>query len=336
MASPKFAVIVGATGNQGGAVARRFLQAGFRVRGICRNAESDSARALAALGAEIYTADLNEGGAALTAAFAGANVIFSVTQYWEPFFAGRARAAQMGVTCRRFAYDVEVQQGRNIADAAAATAGSLDDNGFLVSTLSHARTCSSGRLTELYHFDAKAEVFPGYVRDKYPELAAKMSCIHTGYFYTSYKILPTSWLGKKDDGSIEMAFTTDPAKRVPHLMPNLDMGNFTFAVYQMPPGKAYMAAGTVCTWPEWIAAWSKVTGVSATYRQASREEMIASTNDQMLGEEIEDMYSYTSDPGYDGGMDLLYAEDLVKAGIECPMTPLEDWLKTVDWSEWLP
>lgn len=109
-----------------------------------------------------------------------------------------------------------------------------------------------------------------------------------------------------------MAFSTDPNKTLPHLIPGLDMGNFTYAVYQMPPGKAYMAAGTVCTWPEWIATWSKVTGVPATYRQVSREEMVAVPGDQMLGEEIEDMYAYSSDPGYDGGMDLLYAEDLVK------------------------
>ncbi|KAL5604704.1 uncharacterized protein BROUX77_004890 [Berkeleyomyces rouxiae] len=334
MSSPKLIVVVGATGNQGGSVARRFLQAGFRVRGICRNTSSEAAVKLAALGAEMVPANLDNL-ETLVPAFAGANVIFSVTQYWEPFFAGRPKAAELGITCRRYAYDVELQQGKNITDAAATTVDTLDANGFLVSTLSHAGKCSNGKWKELYHFDAKADVFPYYVQEKYPELAKKMSCIQTGYFYTSFRILPQSWLHKRPDGVTEMATTTSPTKAVPHLIPGEDMGNFTYAVYQMPPGKNYMASGTVCTWAEWMATWSRVTGLPAEYRQVSAEEMIAAPNDEMLGQELEDMFSYSTEPGYDGAMDLLYAEDLVKAGIDCPMTTLEDWMKRYDWSEWM-
>jgi hypothetical protein len=196
--SKKLIVVVGATGNQGGSVARRFLQDDrFRVRGLTRDTTSAAARALTAQGAEMVQADLDDV-ASLKSAFQGANLIFSVTQYWEPYFRPdcREKAQALGVSIRKYAYDVEVRHGRNIADAAAATAESLDENGFLVSTLSHAGKCSGGRFTDLYHYDAKADVFPEYVQEKFPALAVKMSCIQTGYFYTSYNILPDSYFCK--------------------------------------------------------------------------------------------------------------------------------------------
>lgn len=328
----KLIVVVGATGNQGGSVARRFLAAGYRVRALTRDTHSTSATALSTLGpdVELVSADL-EDVASMEEAFQGANVIFSVTNYWEPFFRPdcRIKAQELGISCRKFAYDVELRQGRNIVDAAAKTVESLDKNGFLVSTLSHAEKCSDGRFKELYHFDSKAEIFPGYVNEKYPELAAKMSCIHTGYFYTSYNILPNSYFGKvsysplmrpssflklyqNSDGTFTMAFTTSPDKPVPHFSPVDDMGNFTYAVSQMPPGKAYMAEGTTATWPQFLETWVKVNGVQASYKQITPEEMIEATGERDTGIEVAYMFSYSSDPGYDGGMDLLTAADLRK------------------------
>ncbi|KFA80046.1 hypothetical protein S40288_01828 [Stachybotrys chartarum IBT 40288] len=330
----KLICVVGATGNQGGSVARRFLAAGFRVRGLTRNTASPTAQALSAAGIEVVAADLADP-ASLAAAFRGANVIFSVTNFWEPFFRPDCREAaqKKGVTCRRYAYEVEYEQGKNIADAAAQTVDTLDDNGFLVSTLSQAEKCSGGKFKDLYHYDAKADIFPAYVDDRYPELAKKMSCIHTGYFYTSFNILPDSYFGKLPDGSFEMAFTTTPNKVQPHLDPVGDLGNFTYAVYQMPPGKAYMAAGTTCAWPEFAETWGRINNVPIKYRQVEPEEMIAATPDRDAGIETSLMFSYSSDPGYDGGMDLLYAEDIRKAGIECPMTTWEEWASKQDWSQ---
>lgn len=195
----KLVVVCGATGNQGGSVARRFLRdSGFRVRGLTRDTGSEKAQELIKLGVEMVQADV-EDPASLEAGFRGANLIFSVTQYWEPFFRPDCvvAAKEQGVSIRKLAYDVEYRCGRNIADAAAAAAlDSLDNNGFLVSTLSHATRCSGGRHTDLYHFDAKADIFPDYVEKRYPELAKKMSCIQTGYFFTSYKILPDSYFTK--------------------------------------------------------------------------------------------------------------------------------------------
>ncbi|KFY37409.1 hypothetical protein V495_07193 [Pseudogymnoascus sp. VKM F-4514 (FW-929)] len=330
----KLICIVGVTGNQGGSVAQRFLQdPNYRVRGITRDPTSAAAQKLSAQGIEVVAANLDDL-QTLIPAFAGASLIFSVTNYWEPFFRldCRAKAQELGIDCRKYAYDVEVQQGKNIADAAMKTMETLDQNGFIASTLSHAGSCSKGKFTELYHFDAKADVFPGYINEKYPSLAKKMSYVQTGYFMSSYKLLPAAYLGKQIDGTFQMSLPTAPNVSVPHLAVNADMGTFVYAVSQMLPGKSYMAAGTECSWSEFIRLWSKETGVPANYKEATLEQFIGFVPDKDFGAEAGDMFSYSSNPGYDGGdKTLLKAEDIIKAGIDCPMTSLEEFMKKEDW-----
>lgn len=63
--------IFGATGNQGGSVARSLLQnPSFRVRGITRNVNSKASQALVTLGAEMVYGDGFDS-ALMEAAFAG-------------------------------------------------------------------------------------------------------------------------------------------------------------------------------------------------------------------------------------------------------------------------
>lgn len=130
-----------------------------------------------------------------------------------------------------------------------------------------------------------------------------------------------------------MQLPTAPSKPQPHLAVNEDLGTFVHAVHQMPPGSSYMAAGTFCSWSDWIETWGRVSGATTSYRQVSPETMVAAAGDRDLGMEVADMFCYSSDPGYDGGMDLLTAEDLRKAGIDCPMTDLETWFGTQDWAD---
>ncbi|EAQ88704.1 hypothetical protein CHGG_05323 [Chaetomium globosum CBS 148.51] len=332
-ATKKLVVVVGATGNQGGSVARRFLQdSRFAVRGLTRDPSSAAAKELAALGVEVVRADLDDVDS-LKTAFAGANIIFSVTNYWEPFFRpdGRAKAQELGITCRRYAYDVEYQQGKNIADAAATVVDSLEENGLLASTLSHAAKCSNGKFKDLYHYDAKADIFPDYVAATHPQLAAKLSCIQTGFFTTSHRILPGAYFKKLDDGTFEMCFPCNADKPIPHLDVNADTGNFVYAVHQMPPGKHYMA-GEYLSWSEFAQVWAKVTGATIRYREISFDEMVKQVPDRDLGIEVGLMFEYSSEPGYDGGMDVLKAEDLRKAGIDCPMLTVEESLARQEWA----
>jgi uncharacterized protein YbjT (DUF2867 family) len=77
--------VVGATGAQGGGLARAILADGggaFTVRALTRNAASDKARELAAQGAEVVEADVRDE-ARLTEAFDGATHAYLVTNFWE-------------------------------------------------------------------------------------------------------------------------------------------------------------------------------------------------------------------------------------------------------------
>lgn len=84
--SRKIIAVVGATGDQGGGLARAILadpEGGFAVRAITRKPDSEPARKLAKLGAEVVTADVGDL-KSMRAAFAGAYGAFCITNFWEP------------------------------------------------------------------------------------------------------------------------------------------------------------------------------------------------------------------------------------------------------------
>ena len=94
MAERKVIVVTGATGAQGGGLARAILaepEAGFTVRALTRDADSEAARALAAAGAEIVSADLDDP-ASLERAFKGAYGAYCVTFFWAHFSPDKEQA----------------------------------------------------------------------------------------------------------------------------------------------------------------------------------------------------------------------------------------------------
>lgn len=85
VADKKLIAVVGATGAQGGGLARAVLAdtgGEFAVRALTRNPDSDAARQLAAQGAEVVEADISDE-ASVTKAFDGAYGAFLVTNFWE-------------------------------------------------------------------------------------------------------------------------------------------------------------------------------------------------------------------------------------------------------------
>jgi len=91
MAQKKIIAVTGATGAQGGGLVRAILadrDGPFAVRAITRKPESDKARALAQLGAEVVAGDADDP-SSLERAFAGAHGAFCVTNFWEHFSADR-------------------------------------------------------------------------------------------------------------------------------------------------------------------------------------------------------------------------------------------------------
>ena len=87
MADKKMIAVMGATGAQGGGLVRAILNdksSPFTVRALTRDVNSDKARALAAQGAEVVAADLDDL-ESLKRAFASAHGAYCVTFFWAHF-----------------------------------------------------------------------------------------------------------------------------------------------------------------------------------------------------------------------------------------------------------
>jgi len=139
--SKKILTIFGATGNQGGSTLSAVLNnpalaSKYTIRAITRDPSKASAQALAARGAELAQADLNDLGS-IKAAIAGSHGVFAVTNYWETMDK-----------------NAELQQGKNIVDA-------CKEQGvrhLVWSSLPHAEKLTGGVLSKIEHFDSKAGV----------------------------------------------------------------------------------------------------------------------------------------------------------------------------------
>ncbi len=85
-------LVTGATGKQGGSVARELLANGHKVRAMTRKPDGEAARELARLGAEIVPGDLDDA-VSLERAVLGAWGVFAVQNTWE---AGVEREEEQG------------------------------------------------------------------------------------------------------------------------------------------------------------------------------------------------------------------------------------------------
>ena len=130
MTDGRSVLVTGGTGNQGGAVARELLNAGFAVRALVRDPAKPAAQELEAAGAELRKGDMDDR-ASLDEAVEGVDAVFSVQNFWE---AGA---------------DGEVRQGKALADAAAAA----DVDHFVYTSVG-----AADRDSGVSHFETKWEI----------------------------------------------------------------------------------------------------------------------------------------------------------------------------------
>lgn len=105
MKEKKSILVTGATGKQGGAVARELLARGYRVRAMTRKPNEENAQALARLGAEIVQGDLDDA-ASLAEALRGVWGTFAVQNTWE---AGVEKEEEQGKRFAQVAKDAGVR-----------------------------------------------------------------------------------------------------------------------------------------------------------------------------------------------------------------------------------
>ncbi|HEY7592189.1 MAG TPA: NmrA/HSCARG family protein [Actinophytocola sp.] len=98
----RLVVVLGATGRQGGAVARHLLAGGWRVRAVTRTPDSPAAQTLAGAGADVVRADMADP-ADLRIALAGAYGVFSVQ---NPMISGLTGEVTQGVNVGTAAAEV--------------------------------------------------------------------------------------------------------------------------------------------------------------------------------------------------------------------------------------
>jgi len=147
MSTKQVITVFGATGAQGGGLARSILadrDGPFAVRAVTRDADSPSARALAAAGAEVVAADLGDA-AAVARALEGAYGAYFVTFFWAHFSPER-----------------ELAEARTMAEAARAAGlrhavwSTLEDTRRWVPLDDPRMPTLMGRY-KVPHFDAKGE-----------------------------------------------------------------------------------------------------------------------------------------------------------------------------------
>jgi len=250
----KIIAVVGATGAQGGGLVRAILadRAGeFAARALTRNPDSEKARALARLGAEVVAANVDEVDS-LARAFEGAHGAFCVTFFWDHFSPER-----------------EVAEARNMA-AAARRAGVKH---VIWSTLEDTRRwvpLGDDRMPTLHerykvpHFDGKGEA-----NAVFAEAGAPTTYLNTSFYWENFIFFGMN-PKKGPDGKLAITMPMGKAK-LPGIAAE-DIGKCALGVFRKGPelvGKTLGIAGDHLTGAQMAAAMSKALGREIAYRDVS-------------------------------------------------------------------
>jgi uncharacterized protein YbjT (DUF2867 family) len=239
-------LVSGATGQQGGAVARHLLANGWRVRALTRDPYSPAAQALAARGAEVVQGDLDDRASLdralrpeTASGLRGAFGVFSVQNYWLP-----------GV-----GFDGEVRQGKALADAAAAAG---------VQRFVYSSVGGAERNTGLGHFESK-----WLVEQHVRELGLPFTIFRPVYFMEN---LRRPWNAPKD-GVLAVAFKPDTALQ---MIAADDIGAFVALAFARPEqfvGTATEIGGDSLTMPQVAEIWTRVTGEPVRFLEVPLEQI---------------------------------------------------------------
>lgn len=240
----------------------------------------------------------------------GATAIFSVTDFWHPFFdpANQAKL-KPGQSINEFAYELELHYGKNIAIAAAAVPG-LER--YVYSYLESSKKWSKGKYTWVYHSESKAAVVD-YIERDLPQLAAKMSLLHLGDFTSNVKSFGFLAPQKQKDGSFILVRPGDSEGPIPMVVASKDTGIFVRALIQASPGKKLLGYGSLISWKDYLALWTRLQGVrNGGIKAVSVKEMAELIgNVETMGREAAESYAYHEEFEFGGkDPDMLHPKDV--------------------------
>ncbi len=253
----KIIAVVGATGAQGGGLARAILDdpsGGFSVRALTRHPESEKALALVARGAEVIAADLDDE-ASLTRALHGAHGAFLVTNFWEHFSPAR-----------------EKMQASNLARAAKAAGvrhviwSTLEDTRKSV-PLDDARMPTLMEHYKVPHFDAKGESDACFT-----ETGVPTTFLLTSFYWDNlihFGMAPKAGA----DGVLELVLPMDDAK-LPGIAAE-DIGRCAYGIFSAGEqfvGRTVGIVGEALSGAQMAAALSQVLGREVRHAAVTPEQ----------------------------------------------------------------
>lgn len=235
--SDKVILVSGATGHQGGAVARSLIEAGWKVRIFSRSLDKPAAQDLIGLGAQAVQGDF-ENVASLQKAMAGCYGAYSVQDFYQ---AGE---------------DGEVRQGKNFARVA-------KDAG--VRHFVYSSVGSADKNTGIPHFMTKWRI-EQYIRD----LEMPCTIVRPVYFMDNF------WTYQKDQilsGTLNFPL---PPQRTLQMIAVSDIGDVVAACFQNPEkfvGQAFDLAGDELTIPQAARYIGETIGREVRYSQQSLDTL---------------------------------------------------------------
>lgn len=253
-------LVIGSTGQQGGAVARELLSRGHEVHALTRTPDSPAALRLAAQGAKIVYGDLDDP-ASIGPGMSEVNAVFSMHT-----FLGTA-----GV-------DGEVRRGKAAADIA-------KDVG--VAHVVYSSVDGAERSSGVPHFESKWAI-EQYAR----ALELPLTVLRPTTFMESFT---TNARPQMTERGLVVRFALPPDKPL-QMVATADLGFIAADAFERPAehiGQAIALAGDALTGPMIAAAFQAVTGTPARYEQQPLDEIRAFSDDLAL------MFEWLTEFGYD-------------------------------------
>ena len=256
MAEKKIIAIFGATGAQGGGLARAILndkQSEFAVRAITRDPNSEKSKELAAMGAEVVAGDIDDM-ESLKKALQGAYGAYFVTFFWA-----------------HFSPEKEIGEARNMAQAAKEAGlkhviwSTLEDTRKFVPLDDNRMPTLQGKY-KVPHFDAKGEADESFRRAGVPTTFLVAS------FYLDNFIYFGSGPKKGPDGKLYLTYPLDDKKMA--VIASEDIGKCAYGIFKKGTamvGKTIGVAGDHVSGEEMAQGLSKALGQEVIFNNVTPE-----------------------------------------------------------------
>jgi uncharacterized protein YbjT (DUF2867 family) len=252
----KIIAVVGATGAQGGGLVRAIAadpSGGFVARAITRDVNSEKAKELAALGAEVVAGDIDDPDS-LRRAFDGAYGAYCVTFFWA-----------------HFSPEKELEQARTMAEAARDAGvqhviwSTLEDTRNLV-PLSDDRMPTLQGKYKVPHFDAKGEADAIFTAAGVP-----VTFLLTSFYWDNF-IYFGMGPARGADGTLGITLAMGESK-LPGIAAE-DIGRCAYGIFQRGKeliGQHVGISGEHLSGGEMAAAFSKAVGEEVRYNSVPPE-----------------------------------------------------------------